>query len=352
MKTRAAIQLEVNGPLVVDEVELPEPDDEQVIVKLFASGICHSQLHQMHNPALVRPLLLGHEATGVVVKKGRDVTHVKEGDRVMVTWVPRDGYEGMPVPTQGSMSYKANVASWQASMTWCEVTVAHQQYIVPLPDDVPTDVTAIIGCAVMTGVGAAMNTARVQKGDAVAVYGAGGVGLCIIQACSVLGADPLIVVDIADDKLEFAKTFGATITINGAKEDPVERIKQITNGGADFAFDAIGRQSTMEQILPSVKQGIVAIREGGTAVLVGVPQTPATFQMRDFFLARTYKGSFGGGSRPDKDYPTFLQWYREGKLPLDRLVTKRYKLDEINEACRALGAGEISGRSILVYDQA
>jgi Zn-dependent alcohol dehydrogenase len=106
----------------------------------------------------------------------------------------------------------------------------------------------------------------------------------------------------------------------------------------------------MEQILPSVKQGIVAIREGGTAVLVGVPQTPATFQMRDFFLARTYKGSFGGSSRPDKDYPTFLQWFREGKLPLDRLVTRRYKLDEINEACRALQAGEIAGRSILVYD--
>jgi Zn-dependent alcohol dehydrogenase len=350
MKTRAAIQLEVNGPLVVDEVELPEPDSEQVVVKLFASGICHSQLHQMHNGALKRPLLLGHEATGVVLSKGKDVTHVKEGDRVMVTWVPRDGYEGMPVPTQGSLSYKGNEASWQASMTWCEATVAHQQYVVPLPNDVPTDVTAIIGCAVMTGVGAAMNTARVGKGESVAVYGAGGVGLCIIQACANLGADPLIVVDIADDKLEFARSFGATITINGAKEDPVERIKQITNGGADFAFDAIGRQSTMEQILPSVKQGIVAIREGGTAVLVGVPQTPATFQMRDFFLARTYKGSFGGSSRPDKDYPTFLQWYREGKLPLDRLVTKRYKLDDINEACRALQAGEIAGRSILVYD--
>jgi Zn-dependent alcohol dehydrogenase len=228
--------------------------------------------------------------------------------------------------------------------------VAHQQYVVPLPNDVPTDVTAIIGCAVMTGVGAAMNTARVGKGESVAVYGAGGVGLCIIQACANLGAEPLIVVDIADEKLEFAKSFGATITVNGAKEDPVERIKQITNGGADFAFDAIGRQSTMEQILPSVKQGIVAIREGGTAILVGVPQTPATFQMRDFFLARTYKGSFGGSSRPDKDYPTFLQWYREGKLPLDRLVTKRYKLDEINEACRALQAGEIAGRSILVYE--
>jgi Zn-dependent alcohol dehydrogenase len=349
MKTRAAIQPEFGQPMVVDEVELPDPDPEQVIVKLFASGICHSQLHQLHNPALKRPLLLGHEATGTIVAKGKDVTHVTEGDRVMVTWVPRDGYEGMPVPTQGSLTYKGREASWQASMTWCEATVAHQQYVVPLPNDVPTDVTAIIGCAVMTGVGAAMNTARVSKGDSVAIYGAGGVGLCIIQACANLGASPVIVVDISDDKLEFARGFGATITINGAKEDPVERIKQITNGGADFAFDAIGRQSTMEQILPSVKQGIVAIREGGTAVLVGVPQTPATFQMRDFFLARTYKGSFGGSSRPDKDYPTFIQWFREGKLPLDKLVTTRYKLDDINEACRALEHGEIAGRSILVY---
>src|SRR5512146_1606854 len=122
MKTRAAIQLELNGSLVVDEIELPEPDDSQIVVKQFASGICHSQLHQMHNPASVRPLLLGHESTGVVIAKGKNVSHVKEGDHVMVTWVPRDGYEGMPVPTQGSMTYQGKTAGWQAAATSVEAT--------------------------------------------------------------------------------------------------------------------------------------------------------------------------------------------------------------------------------------
>jgi Zn-dependent alcohol dehydrogenase len=351
MKTRAAMQLEHNGPLVVDEIELPEPDDEQVIVKQFASGICHSQLHQMHNPALVRPLLLGHESTGVVVQKGKNVKHVKEGDRVMVTWVPRDGYEGMPAPTQGSMAYQGKTASWQASPTWAESTVAHEQYVVKMPDDVATDVTAIIGCAVMTGVGAVINTAKVEPGSTVAIYGLGGVGLCVVVGCVIAGASRIIGVDVTDEKLAFAREFGVTDTINASQVDPVEAIKEMTNGGADYAFDAIGRKETMEQVLPSVKQGLVAIREGGTAVLVGVPQTPATLNMRDIFLARRYIGTFGGSSRPERDYPKFIDWYRQGVLDLDKLVTARFKLDQINEACDALVNGKIGGRAILVFDQ-
>ncbi len=350
MKTRAAIQLELNGPLVVDEIELPEPDDSQIVVKQFASGICHSQLHQMHNPASVRPLLLGHESTGVVIAKGKNVNHVKEGDHVMVTWVPRDGYEGMPVPTQGSMNYQGKTAGWQAAPTWVETTVAHEQYVVKMPDDVATDVTAIIGCAVMTGVGAAINTAKVEPGSTVAIYGVGGVGLCVVVGCVLAGAKEIIAVDLTDEKLAFAREFGVTQTINASRENPVERIKELTNGGADYAFDAIGRKETMEQVLPSVKQGLVAIREGGTAILVGVPQVPATLNMRDIFLARTYKGTFGGSSRPETDYPKFIQWFREGKLDLNKLVTSRFKLDQINEACNALQSGQIAGRAILTYD--
>ena len=349
MKTRAAIQLEHNGPLTVDEIELPEPDENQVVVKQFASGICHSQLHQMHNPALVRPLLLGHESTGVVVAKGRNVTHVQEGDHVMVTWVPRNGHEGMTPPTQGTMSYRGKQASWQAAPTWAEATVAHEQYVVPLAKDVPTDVTAIIGCAVMTGVGAALNTAKVEPGSSVAIYGVGGVGLCVLQGCVIAGARQIIAIDLHDEKLAMAREFGATHTINASVDDPVKRIGELTNGGADYAFDAIGRKETMEQLLPSVKPGIAAIREGGVAMLVGVPQTPATLNMRDIFLARTYRGSFGGSSRPDEDYPRFVEWFQQGKLDLNRLVTARYKLDQINEACEALEAGKIGGRAILTF---
>ena len=350
MKTRAAIQLEHNGPLTVDEIELPDPDENQVIVKQFASGVCHSQLHQMHNPNLVRPLLLGHEATGVVIGKGRNVTHVKEGDHVMVTWVPRNGHEGMTVPTQGSISYGGKPATWQSAPTWVETTVAHEQYVVPMAKDVPTDVTAIIGCAVMTGVGAVLNTAKVERGSRVAIYGIGGVGLCVLAGCVLAGAGQIIAVDLHDDKLALAKEFGATDTINASNEDPVARIQELTNGGADYAFDAIGAKVTMEQLLPSVKPGIAAIREGGVAMLVGVPQVPATLNMRDIFLARTYRGSFGGSSRPDEDYPKFVQWFQEGKLDLNKLVTTRYKLDQINEACEDLVAGKIGGRAILTFD--
>ena len=304
----------------------------------------------MHNPALVRPLLLGHESTGLVVGKGRNVSHVKEGDRVMVTWVPRNGHEGMTPPTQGSMSYGGNQASWQAAPTWAEATVAHEQYVVPLPNDVATDVTAIIGCAVMTGVGAVLNTAKVEAGSTVVIYGVGGVGLSVVQGCVLAGAGRIIAVDLSDEKLAFAREFGVTDVINASNEDPVEKIRELTGGGADYAFDVIGRKETMEQLLPSVKPGIAAIREGGIAVLVGVPQTPATLNMRDIFLARTYRGSFGGSSRPDEDYPKFVEWFRQGKLDLNRLVTARFKLDEIDAACNALLRGEISGRAILTFD--
>lgn len=349
MKTRAAVHVQHGKPMVVEEIELPDPGPEQVIVRQFASGICHSQLHQLHNAASRTPLLLGHESTGVVVAKGGAVTHVKEGDRVMVTWIPRAAEPGMPRPRPSTVKFRGEDVS-AGAFTWAETTIADQQLVVKMADDVATDVTAIIGCAVMTGCGAALNTARVQKGDSVAVFGVGGVGLCIVQACANVGADPIIAVDLSEEKLAFARKFGATAGINAATEDPVTKVRELTEGGADFAFDAIGVPKTMEQVLPAVRPGAGGLREGGTAVLVGVPQTTATLNMRDLFSARTYKGTIGGSSRPDVDFPMYVQWFKEGKLPLDLLVTERFKLDEINEACSMLEKGLIAGRSILVFD--
>jgi Zn-dependent alcohol dehydrogenase len=349
MKTRAAIHVEHKQPLVVDEIRLPDPGPGQVIVKQFASGVCHSQLHQIHNPASRRPLLLGHESTGVVVAKGSAVTHVKEGDRVMLTWIPRAAYEGMERPAPAALTYRSEEIRADGVFTWAESTITDQSYVVPLEDGAATDVTAIIGCAVMTGCGAALNTAGVRANQSVAVYGVGGIGLCIVQACANIGAYPVIAVDLVDDKLDFARKFGATHGINAANEDPVERIREMTRGGADFAFDAIGVSKTMEQVLPSVKAAVGGLREGGTAVLVGVPQVPATLNMRDLFAGRTYRGSIGGSSRPDRDFPMFVRWYKDGKLPLDLLVTRRYKLDQINEACGALERGEVAGRAILEF---
>lgn len=348
MKTRAAVHIEHARPLVVEEVILPDPGPNQIVVKQFASGVCHSQLHQLHNAASRTPLVLGHESTGVVTARGKNVTHVKEGDKVMITWIPRDAHEGMARPAPATITFRGETL--QAGVfTWAEATIADQQYVVKLADDVRTDVTAIIGCAVMTGCGAALNTAKVQKGNSVAIFGVGGVGLCIVQACANVGAAPIIAVDLADEKIEFARKFGATLGVNAGSEDAVARVRELTDGGADFAFDAIGVPKTMEQVLPAVRPGVGGLKEGGVAVLVGVPQTTATLTMRDLFAARTYRGSIGGSSRPEVDFPMYVRWFKEGMLPLDLLVTRRFKLDEINEACRALEKGEIAGRSILEF---
>lgn len=349
MKTRAAIHVEHGQPLLLEEIELPPPSPQEVVVRLFATGICHTQLYQMQRPEYARPLLLGHEATGVVIAAGREVPNVKEGDHVMLTWVPRDAGQDWQRPTPAMIGFHDAQLLAPAVFTWAEATIAHHQYVVKLPDDFPTDVTSVIGCAVMTGAGAALNTASVTAGNSVAVFGPGGIGLCIIQACANLGARPLIAVDVSRDKLDFATRFGATTLINANEEDPVERVKEITGGGADFVFDAVGLQKTMEQVLPAVRAGVAGVREGGTAVLVGFPGTTATLNMRDLFSARTYRGSLGGSSRPERDFPLYLQWYREGKLPLDTFVSRRYRFEEINQACDDLDHGRILGRGIVVF---
>ncbi len=364
MPTPARVVVVPEGPgrLRIEEVDLPDPGPYQVVVKQFASGVCHSQLHQMHGP---RPsqALLGHESTGVVLAAGSEVDHVKEGDRVMVTWVPRDP-EATRIAEGVSLTLgDGSVASTPGCFTWADHTIADEQYVVPLPDGAPTDVTSIIGCAVMTGSGAVYHTAGVQRGESVAVFGVGGVGLSAIAAAAVVGADPIIAVDLNEEKLDFAKQFGATIGVNASEVDPVARIHELTQhptdlkrdgspvSGADYAFDCIGLRVTMEQILPAVRGGVLGHSTGGTAVLVGVPQTPVELDARDLLVTeKKYIGSIGGSCSPDRDFPMFLRWYNEGELDLDALVTARYPLDAINDATDALEAGQISGRSILEMD--
>jgi Zn-dependent alcohol dehydrogenase len=351
------------GPLQVHEVKLPDPGPFQVIVKQFASGICHSQLHQMHRPRTGMAQILGHESTGVVMAKGNQVTHLKEGDHCMVTWVPRDG-ENTERPAEavslqlenGGQAYSQNV------FTWADVTIADEQYVVKIDKSVRTDVTSIIGCAVMTGSGAVYHTAGVRKGQSVAVFGVGGVGLSAIAAAKVVEADPIIAVDLDDAKLEFAKKFGATIGVNASRVDAVEEIRRLTVragqmdmrgapvAGVDFAFDCIGVRKTMEQILPAVRPGMLGKTTGGAAVLVGVPMTPVELDALDLLISeKKYVGSIGGSCRPDRDFPMFLRWFHEGDLDLDAMVTARYKLDDINDATSALEKGQISGRAIMEF---
>lgn len=358
-KSAAAIYIEAGQPMVIDDIDLPEPGPTHVLVKQFATGVCHSQLHELHRPTPTLPLVLGHESTGVVEAVGRDVRHVKEGDHVMVTWVPRNATRATPLPTPARVTYRGQSVQFGApaftgTFTWASHTLTDEQMVVPLDKDVPTDVTSIIGCAVMTGAGAALNSARVRPGDAVAIIGLGGVGLSVVQACANLSAYPIIVIDLTDEKLAFARQFGATHTVNARTEDPVARVRELTGGdtfaGVDFAFDAIGIGPTMEQILLMARPRRPGEREGGTAVLVGVPHgEPPTLAMHLLFGGKVYRGAPGGNSTPDRDFPLLVRWLREGKLPLDRMVTRRYRLEQINEACDALARGEIAGRAIVEF---
>jgi Zn-dependent alcohol dehydrogenase len=353
-----------SGPLRIDEVQLPDPGPHQVVVQQFASGICHSQLHQMHG-ARPMPAILGHESTGVVLAAGSEVTHVGEGDKVMVTWVPRRPGSTRPTEIATLALPDGTTAVSQNVFTWADRTITDEQFVVAMPDDVPTDVTSIIGCAVMTGAGAVVHTAGVQRGQSVAVIGVGGVGLSAIVAAKVIGADPIIAVDLDDEKLEVARRFGATETVNASSTDAVAGIRALTTtsdptergflgqpiAGADFVFDCIGLKVTMDQIVPAARDGVFGTKPGGTGVLVGVPRGNAELNSIDVLLnEKRFIGSIGGSCHPERDFPMFLDWSRDGRLDLDALVTARYALDDINQATTDLEEGRIFGRAILVFD--
>lgn len=355
LKTIAAVDAEYGQPLSVEEIELPDPGPLEVRVKLFATGVCHSQLHEIHNPESARPRLLGHEATGTVEAAGRDVTHVREGDRVMVTWVPCDATEETWNFQRSRATVRGGPGQQSGVFTWAQDVLVHEQMVVKLDDDLPVDATAIIGCAVVTGVGAVLGSAKVQEGETVAVFGVGGVGINVLAGARIAGASRIIAVDLAPEKLEFATKFGATHTVNARDSDPVEAIRELTGGGAqagvDYAFDAIGLELVLNQCLGAVRPGLLGVRRGGTAVSVGIPQGPVTLQPR-FFPAgeRSLIGSLGGSARPEHDFKDYLRWYRDGLLPLDEMVTLRYaSLDAINEAVHALEAGEVTGRAIVEF---
>lgn len=362
VKVRAAIFVEPKRPLVVDEVEFPDPGTDQVLVKLFSSGVCHSQLHTMGRPPRPGrrlPALLGHESTGVVAAKGRDVKHVKEGDHVITTWVDRDNATTvLPLVDHTLNDREQYTASWRgqtvshSAATWAEYALASERVVLPMPHDLPTDVTSIIGCAVMTGAGAITNTLQVRSGQSIVIFGAGGIGLCAVAAAAIVDAYPIIAVDVNDDKLAFARRFGATHVINSKVADAVQSIQDLTSGGADFAIDAIGLPQTQEQILRAVRPGYSGRNRGGTALLIGItpPDAKAILDTSLFIGNRSFTRTSGGDCKPDRDFPIFLRWYREGKLKLDELVTHRYTLDQINTAVDDLEHGRILGRGILTFN--
>jgi Zn-dependent alcohol dehydrogenase len=250
-----------------------------------------------------------------------------------------------------------SIAIWRgkevlhSAATWAEYALASERVVLPMPKDVSTDVTAIIGCAVMTGAGAIINTLQVRPGQSVAVFGAGGIGLCAIAAAAIVDAYPIVAVDVSEEKLVFARRFGATHTVDARNVDAVKTIQDLSGGGVDYAIDAVGLPETQEQILRVARMGYSGLNRGGTALLIGItpPGAKAILDTNLFIGSRTFTRTSGGDCRPDRDFPLFVRWYRDGKLKLNDLVTRRYTLDQINSAVEDLEHGRILGRGIITY---
>ncbi len=359
---RIAILPQGSDTVRIDEIMLPDPGPHQVLIKIFSTGLCHSQLHEIAEPRL-NDIMLGHEATGEILDTGAEVDHVVVGDRVIIGGIPRTLEAPPRRPESAQVEERdGRVALCQGVYTWADHALLDELYVVKVPRDTRPDVTCVIGCAVMTGAGAVMNTAKVRAGQSVAVFGAGGIGLCTIAAARIVGADPIIAVDLDDRKLAAARRHGATHGVNATKEDAVEAIRALTTSstefdmaglpvaGVDVAFDCIGTDVTARQILPAARTKPLGAEGNSQAILVGIPARDFPVSPIDLFLhEKRLTGSLAGSCRPDRDVPLFLEWFVRGDLDLDALVTRRYALEAINEAIAALSKGEIEGRAIIEF---
>jgi NDMA-dependent alcohol dehydrogenase len=363
---RAAVLYEAKQPLRVEDVELDGPRDGEVLVRIGAAGVCHSDYHFMNGDIPIGlPCVLGHEGAGVVEEVGRGVTAIRPGDHVVLLFRAGCGRcefcsRGRPAlcwmagqlrstgrlldGTSRLRRGDAEIKHFLGVSCFAERTVVPEQGVVRIPEDVSLEVAALVGCAVMTGVGAVMNTARVTPGAPVLVVGAGGIGLNCIMGATLVGAHPIIAADLVDAKLETAMEFGATHAVNAGARDLVEAVRELTGGeGVDFSFEAIGSPRAMAQAFQ-------AVRRGGVATAVGIAPFGSELSINAgelVYQEKTLQGSYYGSTRPHADMPRLLDLYRAGRLPLDRLISRRYPLERVNEAYDALLAGEVA-RSVLV----
>jgi Zn-dependent alcohol dehydrogenase len=362
---RAAVLYQPGEALRVEEVELGAPRAGEVRVRVAAAGVCHSDYHYMRGDLVGNlPVVLGHEGAGVVEEVGPGVTSVKPGDHVVLLWrtscgrcefcsrgrpalcpvdSPVRASGRMPDGTSRLSSGGAEIRHFLGVSCFAEQTVCQERSVLRMPEDVPLPIGAVAGCAVMTGVGAVVNTAGVEPGTSVLVVGAGGVGLCAVMGAVLASASRIVAVDVNPARLEMATSFGATDVVDASREDVVQAVRELTGGGVDYAFEAIGLPTT-------VVQAVGALRQGGTAVAIGLAPTGSKAPIDVVDLVRTektLKGSIYGSTRPQTDFPRLFDLYRRGRLPLDRLVTKQWPLEQINEAYAALIAGT-EPRSVLV----
>ncbi|MEM9938811.1 MAG: S-(hydroxymethyl)glutathione dehydrogenase/class III alcohol dehydrogenase [Pseudomonadota bacterium] len=369
MKTRAAVAFEAKKPLEIVELDLEGPKDGEVLVEIMATGICHTDAYTLDglDSEGIFPSILGHEGAGIVREVGAGVTSVKPGDHVIPLYTPEcrqcksclsgktnlctaiRATQGKGVMPDGTsrFSYKGEtIYHYMGCSTFSNFTVLPEIAVAKIRTDAPFDKACYIGCGVTTGVGAVTNTAKVQAGDNVVVFGLGGIGLNVIQGAKMVGADKIVGVDINPSKREWGEKFGMTHFVNPreVQGSVVEHIVELTDGGADYSFDCTGNTEVMRDALECCHRG------WGTSVIIGVAEAGKEISTRPFQLVtgRNWRGTAFGGAKGRTDVPKIVDWYVNGKIEIDPMITHTMGLEEINTAFDLMHAGE-SIRSVVVF---
>ena len=369
MKTRAAVAFEAKKPLEIMELDLEGPKFGEVLVEIMATGLCHTDAYTLGglDSEGLFPSVLGHEGAGIVREVGPGVTSVKPGDHVIPLYTPEcrqcksclsgktnlctaiRATQGKGLMPDGTtrFSYKGQqIFHYMGCSTFSNFTVLPEIAVAKIRDDAPFKTTCYIGCGVTTGVGAVVNSAKVQVGNTVIVFGLGGIGLNVVQGARMVGADMIIGVDLNDDKEEWGRKFGMTHFVNPSKIDGdiVAHLVALTDGGADFTFDCTGNTIVMRQALEACHRG------WGVSTVIGVAEAGKEISTRPFQLVtgRVWQGSAFGGARGRTDVPKIVDWYMNGKIEIDSMITHVLTLDEINKGFELMHSGE-SIRSVVVY---
>ena len=337
MKTTAAVLVETGSPLVLAELDIPPLKSGQSLVQIDYSGVCHTQVLECRGyrgEDRYLPHCLGHEAGGIVLETGEGVSKVKPGDRVILSWI-----KGIGKDVPGSVyQWDGRDVNAGGITTFSRHAVISENRLTLMPDFLSMKEAALLGCAVPTGVGAVLNTARARPGQSAALFGLGGVGLCAASAAAMSGCHPIIAVDILADKLSLAQALGATQIVDASKTNPVDEILSICPGGVDLTFEATGRPEVMVQALRCVRN------QGGKAVVIGnAPYgEKITFDPRELNNGKQLLGTWGGDSVPDRDYPRYAKLIQAGKLNIEPLISRSYSLHEINQALDDLETGLVA----------
>lgn len=368
MKTRAAVAWQAGQPLTIEEVDLAGPRAGEVLVEVKATGICHTDYYTLSgaDPEGIFPAILGHEGAGVVVETGENIKSLCPGDHVIPLYTPEcreckfclsrktnlcqaiRATQGRGLMPDGTSRFSLNgkpIMHYMGTSTFSNYIVVPEIALAKIREDAPFDKACYIGCGVTTGVGAVLFTAKVETGANVAVFGLGGIGLNVIQGARMVGADKIIGIDINPDREALGRQFGMTHFINpNTVENVVDTIIQLTDGGADYSFECIGNTTVMRQALECTHKG------WGRSIIIGVAATGAEISTRPFQLVtgRKWEGSAFGGARGRSDVPRIVDWYMEGKISIDPLITHTLKLEDINEGFKLMEAGK-SIRSVVIY---